>query len=904
MRHQPGAGCVRLIAVAFALLLVSLLHPTPASAVSNFCPSGACDITDPVYVNVYWDDSVDKWDTDVAQSDPGATVARIDTLTTALIHSQYFTDMSQYSIASAGVIPSIVANNCGAPPATIDQAFDQMNAFAGCVFGSHPEFIPGKTILNVFLPPQVVPASPTADFCKKYHAHHDQYAYPVGLVGNQTTYVDVQISIIPTNIACNKTIAAMFELTTHEMAEATTDPVPDSATGWKTCCTSSLEIADQCENTAAKHANFLFGGVSTYYSDATSKCVAFPASPLTVTSSKVCGSGSRMVITLSGALGDLHSGAPWDLTTTPAAYPAPASSRTIYLRGAVSGSHAWPVGNYMGFPADIVGFGKITWKAVGATPNTIVITGFDSHYGVAAPAGGAATISPGDKITLTISSQDTGLSTKTTVTAPAASNVTGLQYLNPQVLVQNGDPSPPIYFGDHPTAIIGKLVDTPACAIENVAVTVSSTDPTPTVAQGTSSFDGSFSIPYQLGGHAGKHTVTVTSPVVAQATVSIHPVADYLSATVGATAGNQPVTLSGAGYAAGVTTVTFRSGANSAQAAVTSVPNSNTVNFLTPASPVNGGGLLQVVASIDGVESVPLAYRYIVPNQPVLSIVTKPSCPADTTSLKVDAYNADGTNKAEQIALTATSAVFLTNSGPQSSTTVASGGSAPLKAPVAVVVITATPSGNASAPAVQKFVLGAPGTHCVPIMAQATPFQIGPIGPVESVSLPALVSRDGRSVIWASLATPALATHYVTSMSAGPVAPTSTTDVEVRDFGSRDLAAAVGAHSSINLSGERGLPHLRFLGPGLLLQSKTRQAANATVSGLIVSFPLPRRANPSSYHILLLAPDAIAWSEQTSSVGDLEGAFVIRAPATDHGIYALAENAEWGWKARACENER
>jgi hypothetical protein len=889
---QPRRGRFTVMAAAIcAVFLALFLYSGPARAIGNFCPSGTCDITDPVYVNVYWDDSVDKWNTDIAQSDPSATVARIDVLTQALAHSQYFAGLAQYSVTSVTVAQSIVANGCGAPPANIDQAFAQMNTFAGCIFTAHPTFIPGQTILNVFLPPQVVPASATAEYCKTANANHDQYLYPVGFADDQIVYAFVQVAIIPTNIACNKSLTSVLELTTHEMVEAATDPVPFSPTGWKNFGT---EIADACEHTKAKNAPFLFGRVSTYFSNATNGCVAFPVSPLSVASSKVCGSGSNMTMTLTGAFGDVHSGAPWDLTTTPAAYPAPASSSTIYLQAVVSGSHAWSAGNVMGFPPDIVSLGKITWKAVGGSGDTIVINGFDSHYGVAAPSPGlTSTVSPGDKVTLTISSQDTGRLIKTTLIVPGPSNVNGLAFLNPLIHLTNGSPPAEIFFGDHPTAVTGTLVDTGGCAIQNVAVTVSSSDPSATTAQGTTAPDGSFAIPYQLGGHAGKHTIKVVSPVVAQTTVSIHPVAGSLSATVGARAGNQPVTLSGAGFAAGVTSVIFRNGANSVLATGVAVPDLNTVSFFTPASPASATGVFQVVAAIDGVESVPLAYRYIVPNQPVLSIATSPSCPSDTTVLKVDAYNADGTAKAEQVNLTATAAVFLTSTGAHSSTSVASGGSAPLEAPIAQVTITATPAGNTSAQAQQKFALGTPGSHCVPIMAQALPFQIDPTGPIQSVSLPALAGQDHRSVLWAPRATFIQASHYMTSTGPGAVrTATATADLEVRDVGSRDLGAAISAHAGVNLRRDSVVAHVRFLGPGLSLESKTRQVADVTGAGLVVSFPVAKRSAASSYHILLLAPDATAWSEQTSSIDNLEDTSMIRASITGHGLYALAEDVD------------
>jgi len=54
----------------FALSLQSV-------AVSNFCPSGTCDIAHPIYVNVYWDTSVQQWNSPASRKREGlASIAR------------------------------------------------------------------------------------------------------------------------------------------------------------------------------------------------------------------------------------------------------------------------------------------------------------------------------------------------------------------------------------------------------------------------------------------------------------------------------------------------------------------------------------------------------------------------------------------------------------------------------------------------------------------------------------------------------------------------------------------------------------------------------------------------------------------------------------------------------------
>src|SRR5690242_11601625 len=174
----------------FALSLQSV-------AVSNFCPSGTCDIAHPIYVNVYWDTSVQQWNSDISVNDPSATVDRIDALTDAICHSAYFSQLTQYSVTSCKTLPSIVENGCGSIPSDLDKAHDKLGDFGACVISHHPDFDLDRTILNVLLPPQVAPASATSDFCKNFSGEHDKYGSPVELTFN------------PTNSKCNSGIGGI-----------------------------------------------------------------------------------------------------------------------------------------------------------------------------------------------------------------------------------------------------------------------------------------------------------------------------------------------------------------------------------------------------------------------------------------------------------------------------------------------------------------------------------------------------------------------------------------------------------------------------------------------------------------------------------------------------------------------
>src|SRR5581483_7897722 len=105
--------------------LLFLLTGSALKAVSNFCPSGTCDIANPIYINVYWDSSENQWNVDIAASDASATVSRIDALTKAVCHSAYFSQLTQYSVQSCATRVSIVENGCGPPPSDIDQAHNR-----------------------------------------------------------------------------------------------------------------------------------------------------------------------------------------------------------------------------------------------------------------------------------------------------------------------------------------------------------------------------------------------------------------------------------------------------------------------------------------------------------------------------------------------------------------------------------------------------------------------------------------------------------------------------------------------------------------------------------------------------------------------------------------------------------
>jgi hypothetical protein len=406
--------------------------------------------------------------------------------------------------------------------------------------------------------------------------------------------------------------------------------------------------------------------------------------------------------------------------------------------------------------------------------------------------------------------------------------------------------------------------------------------------QATSDFDGNFEVGYPFAGPAGKHTIKILSPIVASAVASIHPVADYLSGAFGDAAGHQPLTLHGDGYGPG-TKVVFRSGIHSAPATGVNVPDGHTVAFATPPAPIAGPGArtVDVVAVIDGVESNPLSYTFVRPNQPVLSLVPPP-CPWDANALQVDAYQPDGTRAAEQVTLAANYAAFTDASGAAvASITVPSGSASKLKGP-GPVTVTATPAGAPGLAVTQTFALEGPASSCRPPQYDAIALEPEGPGPVESATLNAFYGVDGTSVVWAKGAAGQKGTYVLLSGPPRLALPPAGT-LEVRVVGRRALAAAVRAEPKVYAHVGKDVAHVRFLGPGFSIGSKPGESVKAALrTPAIVSFALAEGVDPAELCIVKLAPAASSWAEVESSLGGAETPEALRGTVDGAGIYALA----------------
>lgn len=630
----PLSGCC----FRLALLLIFAVAPTISGwsqSVGNFCPIGTCDITTPNYINVYWDSSLAQWDSDVAANTTDMAHQHIDDLMDALIQSQYFVNpttsgsgsLTQYSITSVSRGASLSASGCISAPATLDLAHQDLPTLVNCLLLANPWLNNGLTIFNVFVPPQTAPASPTADFCKKFIGEHDQYG------------TSVEITFLPTSTSCNSSLGALFKTVTHEMVEGTTDPVPASPTGWKNGVPGSSfygeEIGDICQNLPG--ISFLYGTVTLYWSDGFNICSSgFGVSAPSVVGSTACGTGKDMTFTLSGLFGPM----PWDLASKKF------GDETLYLNLLVAHSAGtWEAGNFEGLPnLPAVNQGKpdqVFLNGVNWTNTQVQVPGFSFGYGTTLATSAVAKVSPGDAITLNIFLPASGQGVSVNITAPSATQV-----INLAVTPTNFDAW---VFVNRQGNVSGVVADSQNCGIEEQQVTLSTSGVSVAPTQVTTASDGSFAATYSAPAVAGTQSVTAAigqGAITASVNVPVHPIATSILPAIGPVAGNQNATLTGDGFVANSTTVAF-SGASATVQNVTL----KSINLVTPPSPLPGpDGTADVIATANGLDSLSVPYQYIIPGKPYIEF--RPSS-CTVYYIVVTVYDAEGNPIIVPIQLTA-----------------------------------------------------------------------------------------------------------------------------------------------------------------------------------------------------------------------------------------------------------
>ncbi|HXZ27516.1 MAG TPA: IPT/TIG domain-containing protein, partial [Terriglobales bacterium] len=533
-------------AAACLLALCWLGAPGSAHAqgLGNFCPIGTCDITNPHYVNVYWDSSLAQWDTDVAANTPDMAHDHIDHLTESLIHSKYFADLTQYSVTSVSMGPSISASGCAAAPATLDKALAAIPTLVNCLLLLYPSLKADNVILAVYVPPQSMVAT---GFCQKKGdetGEHQEYGLPVG-----------NVLFLPTTKPCNNgSLAALFGVATHEMVEATTDPNPPSPTGWKVGTTGDFygqEVADVCQTLKFSDVGFLFGGVANYFSDNANTCsTGFTKTAPTVSTATSCGSGQNMTLKLTGSFG----ATPWDLGS------GKFGKETLYLNAVINHQgKQWEAGNFEGLPRDsnlnqgkpdlvTFGAGGVSWS-----PGTITVSGFGAKYGTVMANGATAAVFPGDSIQVKVALNDTGQFATANLTAPSASQILSLA-----VTPTGGDP---YIFVNAKADVTGTVADAGKCGVQSQLVSLMGfagfVNPGSTGTSASGQFQSSYFAPTVAGTQKVTATLANNNSVTASVPVPVHPILNSITPNVGPVAGGQNATLAGDGFDPGNTSVGF-----------------------------------------------------------------------------------------------------------------------------------------------------------------------------------------------------------------------------------------------------------------------------------------------------------------------------------------------------------
>lgn len=834
--------CLRAAATVFLMALAT----RPASAVPNFCPleflTGPCVVTHPLYVNLYWDTSPAQWDADV-KAGPFMTQARIDAVSLAIVNSGYFGPLSQYQVTSVKMAPS-VTSACVPVPTSMDVIESQVLGFINCALGGTllPE------IVNVLLPPQ----TSGGNWCTQRSANHKNYG------------AFALIALLPTNSACNPTFSNLMYSMTHEMVEAATDPSPNALSGYK--ISFDGELADLCESHAlipflippiSSASNY--GQVASYWSNSANGCIdPLPTTAPTTPNIAVCGTGQNMQITLTGTFG----AAPWDLVANRF------NGQTMYLQASIASSQTWSAGNVLDVPApDTVGLGRfgVSWQ-----PGTIGFSGFSGSYGTSGQI-----VRPGDKITVSVFSVQSGQPASATVSAPLPANV----FLGYQGITVPAGTSGPV---------IGAVLDSSnlvSCAIGGVPVTL--TVSAGTVTQPTTGADGSFTASYHAPDVAGNVTLTATAtPATSHGIIAVTPVLTSLSTSVGTVMGGQTITITGDGFDAGATQVTFQGFDTHGNmvirsAPILNIPDHQHVTLVTPATPFSGDGVgaASVLATVHGVTGGSLPYQYIVPGKPFATIAGNLCETPAPYTVTVTVYNADGSTDDVQVGLSSTAPIFDVGNQRTFSETVESGASFQISGD-APYTITATDEANSvSAQFTFECHLILPGPGEVPVSFTMPTCNGDCGGPLSNI---AVWTFGEASAINGVVATGA---NWVTMM--GRPAKELQGAYTVQSMGAVLFAQLLNASPRVVVEGGR-TESATFLSLPIVIGLSQRAGAVERIrDSAHVSF-VPPAGVYRNYQVVHFESAGGTWAwTAVKGARYLPNEGVVHAPAAETGIYAL-----------------
>jgi hypothetical protein len=149
-----------------------------------------------------------------------------------------------------------------------------------------------------------------------------------------------------------------------------------------------------------------------------------------------------------------------------------------------------------------------------------------------------------------------------------------------------------------------------------------------------------------------------------------------------------------------------------------------------------------------------------------------------------------------------------------------------------------------------------------------------------------VLSTNGQSVKWLDPSAFASPDEFVLWSGANAAMQAKTVSVGV--VGLLDLHASLITRPYALAQAVKGMQHVQFSGPSLSLASS---AKGGLASPAVLSFPLPKNADPSLACILELRPNGF-WTAVSTSIGKGVAGAVIQASVLDNATYALGQLAQ------------
>lgn len=278
-------------------------------------------LSHPSIHNLYWDDNWDAHNT--GSAGPAPTVAAIDGFTKQLAASHYFDSASQYGVGSAsfsGSHGSSVLCAQRRPPSTV--SFVSILLWVSCEAGLAQSLVPcppigspclfqglpaatgvpspdDNSLYVVYLPPTVNISDFGKSTCSDFGAYHFTSYLPETKFFGPFPFPSTQsfaFAVVPT--VCGTSMDALTQLASHEIIEASTDPV--FGLGWVDNSTFDVtnlnrfattgEAADICDLVVSTPPLTLSNGISvvTYWSNKDNACVPLaPSASLSIGSPSV-----------------------------------------------------------------------------------------------------------------------------------------------------------------------------------------------------------------------------------------------------------------------------------------------------------------------------------------------------------------------------------------------------------------------------------------------------------------------------------------------------------------------------------------------------------------------------------------------------------------------------------------